>query len=181
LIGNPMFKDMNTSQAREFFQRYMSEKDESLGLLKNEVATSGTPWAAIPLDYSPGSLVDVWQYFLAKVTTVPRPEENLRSVPDWVRPSLAPVVFSSETKLRIVWVSFYFAEVVLRECPAAKWGVSKKAQFRNHPALVGFKYVYDLSPLTLVESEGYKALRGDSTPTALLDALERWRLKQSQF
>jgi len=175
LMNDPRFKTMTASKAKQFFERYMAEREPSLDYLRIEIAGASVPWNRMVLDSTPESLVPVWEYFLAHITTEAKPESDLAAAPEWVRNDVSAVTFAPETKRRIIWVSFYFAEVVQRQFPKVKWGIAKRAQFRNQPALLGFTHVYDLSPLTLVEAEAWKALRNGSDPTALRNALERWR------
>ena len=168
-----MFKDMGSEQARQFFDRFLAESQPSLDLLESRMRAAGKPWSECRFDFSSDSLVPVWDYFLAHFTTQDRSEKELADVPDWVLPTVSRVGFSPATRRMIAWIGFYFAEVILRVVPQAKWGIAKSGAYKNQPILLGFK-PEGLNSLHLVEVQAWKAVDGNSSPTALHDLLQVW-------
>lgn len=170
--GHPTFRGMSREDARLFFDRYLNEAEPSLSLLKSSMSTAGA-WPELAFDFSVDSLVPVWEYFLAHFTTQPRAEEELLGDPDWIRPTVSKVGFTPMTKRLIAWISYYFAEVMLRCVPQARWGIAKSGAFKNRPILLGFK-LDGLHPLHLIEVQAWKAVKGNSTPSALRDLAQVW-------
>jgi len=170
----PPFEQMSEEEAKQFLDQYLSEIPRGITLLRRDMKEAGQPWASVSLDSSPASLVPVWEYFLARLTTAPKSKADLESAPEWVRDTLPKVKPTEETKLRVLWVSFYYGEVLRREFPKARWAVCKRATHRNRPVLVGFK-VDDVSPLEIIEGQTWRAIDGRSPTDALLQGLEGWR------
>jgi hypothetical protein len=174
---NPRFKEMSTAEAKEFLSRYLGETERNLDLLWSDLSAGSARWSSSLLDFTPESLVPVWEFFLDRFQTEDKTEAEIEAMPEWVRNSAPRVKFSSDTRRRIIWISFYFAEVVLRNIPKVKWGIGRSGQFKNQPVILGFRHVFDLSPLTLVEEKAWGVVQGKSSADALLRAYQFWAAK----
>jgi CO dehydrogenase/acetyl-CoA synthase epsilon subunit len=101
----------------------------------------------------------------------------LNETPEWVRETASRVTFTEQTKLRIVRTAFYFGELFYRQFPSLKWEVAKIGVYRENPILVGFHGRVELCPLSLVEVQAWRAVRGQSNSTALLGLFNIWSTK----
>lgn len=168
-----LFRSMSKREAKEFFDRFLAEAVPSVKDLRQAVQEAGPEWRDLSLDFSSASLVKLWTYFRAHLTTRPRSDSELQAVPEWARPWASSEEFSDETKVMIFRIAFYLAEVLLRERHSLKWGIGRFT-YRNQPVLTGFKGNGEASPLVLVENLAWRAIRGKSVDGDLERIFSVW-------
>lgn len=164
------FVKITKKQSREMLQRFLAELEPGLSWLQKEVTESG---ASVPWDYSPESLIPLWEFFIRHLGTVPLGDDELAAVPELLRSDVLPVTFDLSTKLRIVRTGFYLAQVMCAERPSVAWGIGR-AQNKNRPVLIGFAQGREFNPVNLVEVQAWRAVSGRSSPTALYDVFRVW-------
>jgi hypothetical protein len=163
-------KTMSAKERKEALERYLAQSPESIALLMHEMGGQS-------LDFSPSSLVRVWKHFQACLTTREKTAEEWSEIPEWATETTTTVMFTEETKLRIVRTAFYLGEVFTRQCPHLKWEIAKSGVYRDKPVLTGFRHGLEFCPLNLVEVQAWKAVRRQADKTELMELFDIWRVK----
>lgn len=169
------FEKMSAKEAKKHFKWYVLEVPNRINLLS--VLFTATGGKGNLLDFSPMSLISLWQWFLTHIkTTVKTKEEidnELQNTPDWLKEE----VRSNNKKLSLgsttlaMDIAIYFAETIIKNCDMkVKWGYitkPKSLEYVNSPVLVGFKYNMELNPRAVVYNLTLDVIDGKGSKEAL--------------
>ncbi len=141
-------------EVRKNFEYYISQSNDRINYLCSYINNSGTH---IKFDYLPNSLINLWKWYETQIEVVEKTEEELNSqisqYPDWMKDFVSREKISENTLKIALDVSFYFAEVILKNNKKIKWGYFTSPRSRvsvNQPILLGFVNDIDLNPRTIV-------------------------------
>lgn len=160
-----MFSNEKISQieVRKNFEYYISQSNDRIDYLYSYIKNTGTN---IEFDYSPNSLINLWKWYETQIKVVEKTEEELKSqisqYPDWMKDFVSKEKISENTLKIALDVSFYFAEVIIRNNYKIKWGYFTSPKSRvsvNQPILLGFANDIDLNPRTIVLNCTRKSIR----------------------
>ena len=80
------FDELNKQQAKEYFEWYIEQKGDRLGLLQKILSDS---CSGIVLDYSSKTMVDIWKWYEGRISLDEKNEFKLESekkrYPDWLK------------------------------------------------------------------------------------------------
>lgn len=141
------FDNISKKQADEYFRWYVSQSETRIDLLKMFIDENHS--GGVNFDYSPNSLVPLWKWF---------EDEILFNGQGFGSESEND--FSGGVLKIITDISFYFAEVFIKNTPTIKWGYFTKPKNRmsvNKPVLVGFKADMILDPRLVVRNCAYRS------------------------
>lgn len=151
------FRELNKKQAEEYFQWYVGQISVRMEMLNNYLKEEGEK---INLDYSPGSLIPLWEWYETKIVIEEKtPEDYQRELdryPEWMREWVSNTEISIETHMFGKDIAIYFAEVI-RKNSADKiyWSYYSKPKNRmsvNRPVLLGFRAEMDLDPELIISN-----------------------------
>lgn len=160
-----MFSNEKISQieVRKNFEYYISQSNDRIDYLYSYIINSGIN---IEFDYSPNSLINLWKWYETQIEVVEKTEEELNSqisqYPDWMKDFVSKKKISENTLKIALDMSFYFAEVIIRNNNKIKWGYFTSPRSRvsvNQPILLGFANDIDLNPRTIVLNCTRKSIR----------------------
>lgn len=110
--GYPMFKDMKPKEAKEFFNWFIGGMDNRIEILKQIVKEDGLN---IKFDYSPESLIPLWEWYETKIKYIEKNEEEYKKDfegrSDWMIPYVSKEKLSYETFNYGVDASMYVARI----------------------------------------------------------------------
>lgn len=171
------FREMNKTQAEEYFVWYTSQVDFRTSQLINLIGEEGIE---NELDYSVESLVSIWKWFEGKITFREISEfeyvERLAKYPEWLKPEISKEAISYDTLVIGMDVALYFAKVVLANNATIKWGYFTKPKniaSVNQPVLMGFKYEKELNPRLIIEN-CIRRSKKEKSENRLLDIYNVW-------
>lgn len=174
------FTDMTKKEAQDHFAWYIKEIPSRMKLLQNTFSEmSGI--AKEELDYSPESLIKLWQWYVNNVEIEEKSEEiknnEREQYPQWIQANL------SDKKISIGWmavamdIAIYFSECFIKEHSAIEWSFVSKPKnlaYINKPVLVGFKGGLDLDSTNVVRVLTSKIVDGEKESNALLKIYKNW-------
>lgn len=174
---NLSFDKMTKNEAKFFFEYYISQSDERINYLKDYIQREGKN---ITFDYSPDSLVMLWNWYEKKITIIDKTKEEFElqcsKYPKWMQDYISKEKVSNETLKIALDISFYFAEVVIRNNKEIKWGIFTSPASRmsvNQPTLLGFSDGIDLNPRLIVLNCIRKSARNKNERN-LFDLYNTW-------
>lgn len=155
LEAQARFREYNKKQAEEFFQQYIKQITEHIETLKKHLKSDGVK---VELDYSPESLIPLWEWYENKITLENKTEEEyqeeIAAYPEWMKDEISKTKISSKTLQYGMSIAVYFAEVFVKVTQGKiYWGYFTKPKNRmsvNQPVLLGFKAGDDLDPRLIV-------------------------------
>ncbi len=119
------FFELTPKQAKEYFLWYMDEIPNRLALLweymKQERPTTE------PFDYSPESLLPLWEWYEPKIQQVPMTakeiESRVKKFPKYLESEIRKNTkkFTDETLSIALDISMYLGEVVVKNYPHLRW------------------------------------------------------------
>lgn len=181
-MDSKYFLKLTKEEVKEFFNNYIKESPKQIDILTSKIEewTNGE-CKKEEYDYSPESLIKLWKIVKFKMRIVSRlPEEDIE-VPKWVRESsfYESKKFTYETKVLIIRVAYYLAEVLLRNNHQLQWGVgeldeNKNYLYANRPVIQGFKGESELSPIDIIEVSAYKLAHGNVSDEQLYNTYKIW-------
>lgn len=138
------FNKLSARQAEKFFQWYIGQIECRMNILKDYIHKENKN---LLFDYSPESLISLWEWYEHKIIIEKKTEEELKNeygrYPDWMRDEISKTKVSSETLDIGMDLAIYFAEVIRKQYPdKLHWGYftkPKKKMYVNQPVLLGFK------------------------------------------
>lgn len=149
------FRSLSKKQAEEYFHWYVGQSKARIEQLYEY--TQSTGGAAFLCEYTPDSLIDLWNWFETQINMVAKSEEEyqaeLEQFPEWVHDSISKKRFSVRTLAIITDISFYFAETFIKHNPMVRWGYFTKPKNEvsvNMPVLLEFKSNMKLDPRRIV-------------------------------
>jgi hypothetical protein len=177
------FEKMTKKEAQLHFDWYLSEVPERVELIKKAyLETSGGKLE--DLDLSPQSLVKLWSWFIPRIVTVTKSDEEiadeLKKVPEWFNDK----VIENKRKLSVgslslaMDIAIYFAEVFIHNFDKLYWGFVTKPKslvYVNSPVVMGFSTGIELDPRNLVYNLTLKEINGKTNKEYLLNLFEAWK------
>ena len=149
------FRALSKQQAEDFFQWYIRQSKNRIRQLCKYIQT--TSKSTFCCNYTPESLVDLWNWFEDQICIVKKTEDEyqaeLKQFPEWVADSISRDKFTVQALAIITDISFYFAETFIKYNPTIRWGYFTKPKneaYVNMPVLLGFKADMKLDPRRVV-------------------------------
>lgn len=177
------FEKMTKKEAQLHFDWYVSEVPKRIELIKKAYLETGGGKLE-DLDFSPQSLVNLWSWFIPRIVTVTKSDEEiadeLNQVPEWFKDK----VFENKMKLNIgslsiaMDIAIYFAEVFIHNFDKLYWGFVTKPKslvYVNSPVIVGFGTGIELDPRNLVYNLTLKKINGNTDKEDLFNLFEVWK------
>lgn len=145
------FKALSKKEAQEYFEWYINQIDCRIHILTDYVLSEGVD---IDFDYSPESLIPLWEWYEKKIIIIKKTREELaydyRKYPEWIHNDILKTKISPETLKFGMDIAIYFAEVMVKNNDGKiRWGYFTKPKSRvsvNEPTLLGYKNGMDLNP-----------------------------------
>lgn len=174
------FVSMSKKEAEVHFDWYVKEIPSRLDLLEKthrEMSNEDN----IVLDYSPESLIKLWQWYINNVEIEEKSDVlrklEIEQYPEWVRINLSSQKISTGWMAVAMDIAIYFSEFFIKEHGTIKWGIISKPKslaYINKPVLVGFKGGLALDSTNLVRVLTSKLIDGDKDDNSLLKAYRTW-------
>ena len=156
-FDNYAFFELTPKQAKEYFLWYTSEIPNRIALLW-EYMKQERPEAE-PFDYSPESLLPLWEWYEQKIEQVPMTAEEIerrvRVFPKYLESDIRKNTkkFTDETLSLALDISIYLGEVVVKNYPHLRWNyrTRPKREFSVYrPVIDGLNYKMTLEPTQIV-------------------------------
>ena len=159
-FDNYAFFELTPKQAKEYFLWYKGEIPNRIALLW-EYMKQECPEAE-PFDYSPESLIPLWEWYETKIEQVPMTakeiEYQVSKYPKWIEEEIRKetMKYTDETLSLALDISIYLGEIILKSYPNLYWGhrVRPKNEFSaNRPVilkLVGKRTYFNPSRIAFV-------------------------------
>lgn len=175
------FEQMNRKEAGEYFDWFMGQIDNRIEYMKKCIAEEGAPFNA---DYSPESLIPLWEWFGTKIELVDMKKEEFEKVvadaPEWIRPYVSSKELSLLTLAVGIDVAIYFAEVLRKNSESKiKWGFSVAKtcrQYKGRPVLLGFIGNQVMYPMTIIQNMASRDADLGHDPQRMIDAYHAWEI-----
>ena len=152
-FDNYAFFELTPKQAKEYFLWYTSEIPNRITLLW-EYMKKGHPEAE-PFDYSPESLIPLWEWYESKIQQVPMTvkeiESRVRIFPKYLESEIRKktIKFTDETLSLALDISIYLGEVVVKNHPHLRWNFRTRPKREisvYRPVIDGLNYKMTLEP-----------------------------------
>lgn len=177
-IEHDGFRTLAKRQAKQYFDWYIEQAKPRISqLYQYMLATNGANFSC---DYTPQSLVALWEWFEPQINMVGKSaeeyEEELKKFPGWMHDSILRETLSIKTLALITDISFYFAETFIGCNPTIHWGYFTKPKNEvsvNMPVLMGFKSNMKLDPRRIVHVCALKSCKSHDT-NRLIDIYHVW-------
>ncbi len=149
------YEEFNKKQAEEYFQWYVGQTEYRIDVLNNFLINEGKN---IVLDFSPESLIPLWDWYEGKIIVEQKSEvelqKEIQSYPDWMKNEISTTKISLQTYKFGMDIAIYFAEIIRKNSEGKiQWGYFTKPKNRasvNQPVLLGFKARMDLNPRLVI-------------------------------
>ena len=144
-VKTKTFEEYSKEDARIYFDWYVAQSEKRINQLIQYC--SKTSSSEIAFDETPNSLIPVWAWFEEQITTQKKTESEMQAAlqgrPLWVQEEIKKVDwrFTTLTRALAIDMSFYFAQVMMKNHPSVKWGYFTKPKNQasvNRPVLFGF-------------------------------------------
>lgn len=150
------FDELSKKQADIFYKWYVGQISHRIDVLKKYVHSEEKE---IAFDFSPESLIPLWEWFEQKIVIEKKTEEELKNeydrYPDWMYDEISKTKISMETLDIGMDIAIYFAEVIRKQYPEKiYWGYftkPKNQMYVNQPVLLGFRADIPLCPTQIVK------------------------------
>lgn len=124
-FDNYAFFELTPKQAKEYFKWYMEEIPHRITLLWNYIQRDCPEIKAF--DYSPESLIPIWEWYEAKIMQVPMTakeiESRVRVFPKYLESEIRKNTqkYTDETLSLALDISIYLGEVIIKNYPHLRW------------------------------------------------------------
>ena len=174
-FDNYAFFELTPKQAKEYFLWYTSEIPNRIALLWEYVKQERPETE--PFDYSPESLLPLWEWYEQKIEQVPMTAEEIerrvRVFPKYLESEIRKNTkkFTDETLSLALDISIYLGEVVVKKYPHLRWNYRtrpKREISTYRPVIDGLNNKMKLEPsrsLFVLTIESTK----EKNPTRLYD------------
>lgn len=150
------FDELSKKQADSFYKWYVGQISHRIDVLKKYVHIEEKE---IAFDFSPESLIPLWEWFEQKIVIEEKTEEELKKeyerYPDWMHDEISKTKIAMETLDIGMDIAIYFAEVIRKQYPEKiYWGYftkPKNQMYVNQPVLLGFRADIPLCPAQIVK------------------------------
>lgn len=158
-FDNYAFFELTPKQAKEYFLWYKSEIPNRIALLW-EYMKQECPEAE-PFDYSPESLIPLWEWYETKIEQVPMTakeiEYQVSKYPKWIEEEIRKetMKYTDETLSLALDISIYLGEIILKSYPNLYWGYRAKPK-NEFSALhmIGRLFLYEDNEKYFIEQTG---------------------------
>jgi hypothetical protein len=171
------YRNLKGKEIKKFFEWYVEQSNIRINELERYYLSSSKNNR---LDFTPESLIGLWEWFRKKIEIVPRPVEEVELHRKMVSELFVEYVpteeLSKRTKSLIIDISYYFAQIIILNNPKITWGYFTKPKSRvslNSPVLLGFKYKKDLDPRLIVKNCAYATIENENI-RELYDVYNVW-------
>jgi len=136
------------------------------------------------LDMTPQSLVKLWTWFIPRINTVTKSDqeiaEELKKVPEWLKDK----VIENKRKLSVgslslaMDIAIYFGEVFTHNFDKLYWGFVTKPRslaYVNRPVIMGFSTGIELDPRILLHNLTLNVIEGNTDREELFNLYEVWK------
>lgn len=156
-FDNYAFFELTPKQAKEYFLWYKSEIPNRIALLL-EYMKQEHPEAE-PFDYSPESLIPLWEWYETKIEQVPMTakeiESRVRIFPKYLESEIRKNTkkFTDKTLSLALDISIYLGEVVVKNHPHLRWNYRtrpKREVSVYRPVIDGLNYKMTFEPTRIV-------------------------------
>ena len=159
-FDNYAFFELTARQAKEYFNWYMEQIPNRITLLW-EYMKQECPETE-PFDYSPESLIPLWEWYETKVQQVPMSQKEIEfqaaRYPKWIENEIRKetMKYTDETLSIALDISIYLGETVRKNYPNLYWGYRAKPKNEfsaNRPVilkLVGKRAYFNPSRIVFV-------------------------------
>ncbi len=160
------FEEMKKKEAGEYFNWYVNEIYNRINYL-DEYIKKDTNSNVSFLDYTPESLMSLWDWFQTKITFVEKTQEEIECEAEEFPKELQYIAYENTQKISIQTlgittdVANYFAEVIRKNNPSVYWGYFTKPKNQmsvNEPVLLGFGRKGVLNPRLITHNCVWKSL-----------------------
>ena len=174
-FDNYAFFELTPKQAKEYFLWYTSEIPNRIALLW-EYMKQERPETE-PFDYSPESLLPLWEWYEQKIEQVPMTAEEIerrvRVFPKYLESEIRKNTkkFTDETLSLALDISIYLGEVVVKNYPHLRWNYRTRPKREisvYRPVIDGLKYKDTLEPSRSLFVLTLKSTK-EKNPTRLYD------------
>lgn len=156
-FDNYAFFELTPKQAKEYFLWYKSEIPNRIALLW-EYMKQERPEAE-SFDYSPESLIPLWEWYETKIEQVPMTakevESRVRIFPKYLESEIRKNTkkFTDKTLSLALDISIYLGEVVVKNHPHLRWNYRtrpKREVSVYRPVIDGLNYKMTFEPTRIV-------------------------------
>jgi len=129
-FDNYAFFELTPKQAKEYFKWYMEEIPHRLTLLWNYIHQDCPEIKEF--DYSPESLIPIWEWYETKIKQVPMTakeiESRVRVFPKYLESEIRKNTqkYTDETLSLALDISIYLGEVIIKNYPHLRWNYRTK-------------------------------------------------------
>ena len=150
------FEEMKKKQVEQYFQWYMTEKENRIRQLDKFIKQETTK---ILLDNTAKSLIDLWEWFEGRIEYQEKTEGELHNEisgkPIWIQEIMqqTPKRLTLLTMALAEDIAIYFSDTMIKNHSEIDWGYRmkpKKLDGVNQPILVGFRGDISTNPRTLI-------------------------------
>ena len=151
------FFELTPKQAKEYFLWYTSEIPNRIALLWEYIKQERPE--AEPFDYSPESLIPLWEWYETKIEQVPMTakeiESRVRMFPKYLESEIQKNTkkFTDETLSLALDISIYLGEVVVKNHPHLRWNYRTRPKREisvYRPVIDGLNYKMTLDSSRIV-------------------------------
>ncbi|WP_433958715.1 hypothetical protein [Cytobacillus horneckiae] len=177
------FKKMTKKEAQIHFEWYICEVPERVELVRRAYFETGGGNLE-NLDFSPQSLINLWTWFIPRINTIIRSEEEIeeeiKKVPDWLKGKVP----EDKQKLSVgslslaMDIAIYFGEVFIGNFDKLYWGFVTKPKSSasvNRPVIMGFSTGIELDPRILVHNLTFNVINGNTDKESLFNLYQVWK------
>ena len=124
-FDNYAFFELTPKQAKEYFKWYMEEIPHRLALLRNRIRQDCPELE--PFDYSPESLIPIWEWYETKIEQIPMTKAEIESrvkiFPKYLESEIRKNTkkFTDEALSFALDISIYLGEVIIKNYPHLRW------------------------------------------------------------
>ena len=156
-FDNYAFFELTPKQAKEYFLWYTSEIPNRIALLWEYIKQKRPE--AEPFDYSPESLIPLWEWYETKIEQVPMTakeiESRVRMFPKYLESEIQKNTkkFTDETLSLALDISIYLGEVVVKNHPHLRWNYRTRPKREisvYRPVIDGLNYKMTLDSSRIV-------------------------------
>ena len=159
-FDNYAFFELTPKQAKEYFLWYTSEIPNRIALLWEYIKQERPE--AEPFDYSPESLIPLWEWYETKIEQVPMTakeiESRVRMFPKYLESEIQKNTkkFTDETLSLALDISIYLGEVVVKNHPHLRWNYRTRPKreisvYRQVIDGLNYKMTLDSSRIVFVQ------------------------------
>ena len=171
------FENLTKQEAKTYFKWFEGQKNDRIIYLQEYIKNSNV---SISLDYTPESLIPLWEWYEKKIVFVNKSIEEIEKqkeeTAEFIHPYLRQTKLSNETAAICMDVAIYFAEVFVQNNETLKWGciTDRKAHAdANRPVILGFIKRMNLNPFRVVDVCTLRSER-EKEKDRLYNVYSRW-------